>query len=111
MSGGDLEFVKTAVAVINLFGTIGVALWAWLRGPSEANTKRLESLDGEVQGMGKKLLGIEGRLQFIPTDTDLSELRGDLKAMKATHEAFQREMHGMNAALQRIEEFLLKAPR
>lgn len=111
----DLEFVKTAIMVVNLFGTVGVALWAWLRGPSEANTKRLGALEEDVdmhrRDASTRLQQIEGRLQFIPTVTELGELQADMRELKSTQASFHREMHQARESLTRIEDFLLRAPR
>lgn len=107
----DLEFVKTAIMVINLLGTCGVAVWAWLRGPSEANTKRLETLEHGVEEQRRdttsRLDKIEGRLQFIPTVTELGALQADMRELKATQASLQREMHRVVESNTRIEDFLL----
>jgi chromosome segregation ATPase len=106
----DAEAARTIIAVTNLLGTIGVAVWAWLRGPSEANTSRLETLDEELQEQRRGLAAIEGRLQFIPTVNELGALQADMREARATQDSLRREMHQVRESLTRIEDFLL-SPR
>lgn len=106
------QLVSTALMLMNFLGTIGVAVWVWLRSPSEANTERLDKHDEELENLrretGDRLVAIESRLQFIPTVTEMGTLQADVREVKATQDAFQRELHQARLSLTRIEDFLMK---
>ena len=105
------QLVSTVLMLANFAGTVGVAVWVWLRGPSEANAKHLDQLDQELERLsratGDRLLAIEGRMQFIPTVTEMGDLQAEVREMRATQASLQREMHQMGVSLARIEDFLL----
>ena len=106
------QLVSTALMLMNFVGTIGVAVWVWLRSPSEANTERLDKHDQELEDLrretGERLVAIESKLEFIPTVNDMGTMQADVRAVKATQDAFQRELHQARLSLNRIEDFLMK---
>lgn len=111
----SLDTINNLIPLINLLGTIGVALWVWLRSPSQAQVSRLEQHDEEIEGLrrdtGDRLVAIESRLQFIPTVTELSELQASVREINANQESLQREVHAMRDSVRRIEDFLLRTTR
>lgn len=108
----DWEFVRTVIMLVNLAGTAGVALFAWMRKPSEANSEQLKELREALQqrdaSNSSRFDKIETRLQFIPTVTELGKLQADVREVTATQQAMQRDVHRMSGSLTRIEDFLLK---
>ena len=51
---------------------------------------------------------LESDIKHLPTQPEFAELQADMRAMKATQDAIQRETHTARLALTRIEDHLLK---
>jgi len=116
----DYEAGRFWLGMLNAVGTVAVFAYTWfatrdkdnaqhIKAVEEALSKRIAEYSLKVNDLNTKVAGIEQTLKYMPSQDDISELQGDMKAIKANQEATQREWHTIRQSLNRIEDFLLKA--
>jgi len=116
----DYEAGRFWLGVLNALGTVAVFGYTWfatrdkdnaqhIKAVEEALSQRIAAYSLKMTDLNTKVVGIEQTLKYMPSQDEISELQGDMKAIKANQEATQREWHTIRQSLNRIEDFLLKA--
>ena len=108
----DYDAGRFWLGVLNILGTLAVFAYTWIATRDKDNTKHIkaveEVLNSKVAECSNRLVNVEQALKYMPSQDEISELQGDMKAIKANQEATQREWHTIRLSLNRIEDFLLK---
>lgn len=80
----------------------------WLRKPGQdAGQKAQQALTNAAELEGR-LNVIEERMKHMPSDGELADLAGTVKAIEATLESLQQGQETMRKSTSRIEDFLLR---
>ena len=108
----DLEFGKFALMLANSIGTLGVAAYTFVATRDKDNSQHIKAVEVALTKVigehTSRLERMETQMDYMPTPQQLSDMQGDMKAMKATQEAIQRDMQALRLGQNRIEDFLLK---
>lgn len=113
----------TSVQVLNLwalvmltFTNLGVVLWNIFSGPSKRNAAKLEEHGRAIDGHGQRLSVMERVQKDMPSRDDIhrmaltmTEVKGDIKAMRVEVEGNMAIMERLEAIVSRHENHLLKA--
>lgn len=103
------------LGVINLLGTAGVAVYAWIVAQSKNSTQHIKALEQvflEKMGeYGSRMDKVETQMGFLPTPQQISAMQGELREIAATqraqHTANDQRLNAMTATMQRVEDHLL----
>lgn len=91
---------------------LGSVVYTWIATRDKDNSQHIKAvetaLSARIADHASRIDRLESDMEHVPGSSELSKLMSDLKAMQATQEAAQREMHGMRLSVNRIEDFLLK---
>ncbi len=68
-----------------------------------------EELAGRLRDHGNRILVLEQRMDHLPDGQQLSELAGDMKAIKAEMAGLARELAPLTRSVDRISDYLLSA--
>jgi 3-hydroxyacyl-CoA dehydrogenase len=108
----DPELMKLLMAVGNMLGTLAVALYTYLATQDKDNSKHIkaveETLAKAISEHTSRIDKMEAHLKFLPTQQQVSDLQGDIKAMKVMQEAAREDSRLMRTSLTRLENFLYK---
>lgn len=99
MSLASLQF---GLSVLSLVMTLGFSVYAWLVGRASARA-------GEVAALASRVTTLEERVRHLPDLDRLIEMHGDMQAVKAELSALRDSIRPIAAALDRINEYLLRA--
>lgn len=108
----DYDAGRFWLGMLNILGTVAVFAYTWIATRDKDNTKHIkaveEVMNTRLAEYGNRMINVEQALKYMPSQDEISELQGDMKAIKANQEATQREWHTIRLSLNRIEDFLLK---
>ena len=76
--------------------TLLLALVVWLRKPGEQAAQAVNLLNGVVAKLQEEVRVLQERIQHMPTDEELAQLKGDVATIKA-------EVKGVSQLLERVE--------
>lgn len=82
--------------VLRWLVTLLLALVVWLRKPGEQAAQAVQLVDASVTKLQAEVRVLQERIQHMPTDEELAQLKGDVSAIKA-------EVKGVSALLERVE--------
>ena len=112
MDGMNYEMGRFWLGALNVLGTVAVAVYTWIATRDKDNAQHIKAVEvaltAAVAAHTSRIERLENDIKHLPTQPEFSELQGDMRAMKATQEAIQRETHTVRLALTRIEDHLLK---
>lgn len=98
-----------AIAVI--FMPLGSVIYTWIATRDKDNSQHIKAVEAalgaRIADHASRLDRLERDISHMPTSADIADLKADLKAMQATQEASQREVHGIRLTSNRIEDYLL----
>ena len=107
----DIDFLRNAVIVVNTIGMAVISLVVWLRKPGEDASKAVHALRADLteqhNGLNVRLGKLEERIEHMPSSTELAELEGSVKEIKAQNNAQSERLNSISASVARIENFLL----
>lgn len=99
-----LDFVQSAVLVV-----------LWLRKPGQDAAAAVRSLgervDGQIAALQKEQAVLKERVDHMPTDDELTELEGTVRAINERTVGMASGMDTVRTQLNRIEQYLLNAKR
>ncbi len=109
----DNESTRT---LILLFGSIVLpittAIYTWIATRDKDNSRHIKAvekvLNERVADLTSRADRAEAALQHLPRTEEIAALKGDLRAMEAKQEAALRETKDTRAAVNRIEDYLLR---
>lgn len=113
MSGGDLDLAPVIVwaSALALLLSLGTTIWNLLNSGAKRNALRLDNHSTRLTEHDHRIAAIEQTLRGVPGQTDfhalqlsLSEMRGDLREMRAI-------MGRMETIVTRHEDHLLEGKR
>lgn len=115
----DYEAGRFWLGVVNLLGTVAVFAYTFVATRDKDNAKHIDAVEEalnkkvaeygvKVSDVNSKVSGIEQTLKYMPSQDEIAELQGDMKAVKANQEATQRDWATIRNSLNRIEDFLLR---
>ncbi len=92
-----------------------MALLMWLRKPGMDATKAVGELrthiDERFTSIDKRLSTQEERALHVPSDQEIAELEGELKALRERVNGMGDTLSTIQRAVTRIEDFLLRGAR
>lgn len=89
--------------------TVGVGLYTVMASRRSASTAEAQALDKRLNNHHTRLVTVEQQLLHLPDAKQMSELAGDMKAVKAELAGVARELAPLARALDRINDYLLNA--
>ncbi len=104
-----LETLKSWVPVVIGVGTIilGILL---VRLRSEITNSQLP-LHGDLKALEQRVALVEQRVEAMPTDSQLADLRGELRAMKATVDHMSEGLSRVSGQIEFTNRLLLEGKR
>lgn len=112
-------YLALALGVINLLGTAGVGVYAWIVAQSKNSTQHIKALEQVfLQKMGEygsRLDKVETHMGHMPTPHQLSQLQSELRELaatqKANHVANTDKLLALTTSQNRVEDYLLRGSR
>ncbi len=116
----DYDAGRFWLGVLNALGTLAVFGYTYFATRDKDNAQHIKAVETALSNriaehilkmteLTSRVTTVEQTLKYMPSQDEISELQGDMKAIKANQEATQREWHTIRQSLNRIEDFLLKA--
>lgn len=89
--------------------TVLIGLYSLLAARRSASTAEAQELNTRLTNHHTRILTVEQQLLHLPDAKQMSELAGDMKAVKAELAGVARELAPLARALDRINDYLLNA--
>lgn len=102
----DWDFITRAGQFVF---TVVIGLYSLLAARRSASTAEAQALDKRLTNHHTRILTVEQQLLHLPDGKQMSELAGDMKAVKAELAGVARELAPLARALDRINDYLLNA--
>lgn len=106
------------VAALSMLLSVGTAIWNIFSGPSRKNAERLGAHGKELDALAGRVAALEQAQRSMPTKDDMhalhlgmSEMRGDMKAMRASMEGNAKVMGRLETIVTRHEDHLLEGSK
>jgi septal ring factor EnvC (AmiA/AmiB activator) len=105
-----LDLVDTVRAWIPIAATVATVVLALLVMRMRAEiSASLRPVDGDLRQLDRRVALVEQRLESMPTDSELAELRGDLKRLMAEIDHIGAEVARLARQLEATNHILLDA--
>ncbi|WP_175716571.1 DUF2730 family protein [Burkholderia anthina] len=109
----DHDIVRT---LIMIFGSIvlpiSAAVYTWIATRDKDNSRHIKAVEAvlteQIAKLNSRMDQAEATIKHMPSSSEISGLKADLRALDAQQEAALREMKGMRGSINRIEDFLLR---
>lgn len=120
MTGMDYEagrfWLALALGVINILGTVGVGVYAWIVAQSKNSTQHIKALETvflqKIGEYGSRIDKVETHMSYMPTPQQLSNMQGDLREFgaiqKSQHESNHQKLTALTLSMQRVEDYLME---
>lgn len=99
------DFSKLA-GIIALLISIGNGIWVWISRPAHDIGKRVDAVDGRVDGTLENLKAHDRRIQRVEDDLRHLPTKSDLHAVEQKVTAIKTELDIVARVLTRIDDFL-----
>ncbi|WP_374293165.1 DUF2730 family protein [Paenirhodobacter enshiensis] len=103
-----------AIALSQLL-TFGMTVWGLMSSGSRANSRRIDDHAVRLQGHAERIAQLEQAGLALPTREDLhkltlaiSDVRGEIREMRASQSGFAEHTRRQETVLNRVEQFLLE---
>lgn len=104
----DFDLAKFMVTTLV---SIGAIIYTWIATKDKDNSQHIkaveEALGKSIATHSSRLDKIETALMHIPTQDELAELQGDMKAVKEAQQSMRTEIETMRKSVDRILDYLL----
>lgn len=112
-------WASVAFGGINLLGTIGVGVYAWIVSQGKDSARHIKALESvmlqKMAEHGSRLDLVETHMKYMPSPAQLLQMQGDLREIQATqraqHDANTSKLSTLAVSVERIEDFLLGQKR
>lgn len=94
------EELKVGIQVLQFICMFGLALYTFL-------SNRRVAKDTELQEVKHRVTVIEERVKNIPTHQSVTEMMGDIKAIRAELKGMNTELGRLNIDVDRVNDYLL----
>ncbi len=101
------SWISATVALVNMLGTIAVALWVWLDGRNRVTTDRVADVERRQSDADARLDVVDARLGLTPAHEDLGRVYGRLEAINAHLKELGGEVHGLVRQVAMLNQHLL----
>ncbi|WP_336816901.1 hypothetical protein [Burkholderia gladioli] len=109
----DSEIIRT---LINFFGSIALpvasAIYTWIATRDKDNAKHIKAVEEVLHKQIARLTSrqdqTEAVMKHLPRSEEIAALKGDIRALQAESQASLRETKDTRAAVNRIEDYLLR---
>lgn len=105
------EMGRFWLSALSLLASVAVGCYTWIATRDKDNSQHIKAVEkamAEHMALhAARLDRLETNLAHLPTEREFGKWQGDMRAMQATQEATQRDMHVVRIQLERIENFLL----
>lgn len=102
----DWDFITRAGQFVF---TVVIGLYSLLAARRSASTAEAQALDKRLNNHHTRIVTVEQQLIHLPDAKQMSDLAGDMKAVKAELAGGARELAPLARALDRINDYLLRA--
>ncbi|MDR7024377.1 DUF2730 family protein [Pseudomonas peli] len=102
----DWDFITRAGQFVF---TVVIGLYSLLAARRSASTAEAQALDKRLNNHHTRIVTVEQQLIHLPDAKQMSDLAGDMKAVKAELAGVARELAPLARALDRINDYLLRA--
>lgn len=106
------------VAALSMLVSFGTAIWNIFSGPSRKNAERLGAQGKELDALAARVASLEQAQRVMPTKDDMhalhlgmSEMRGDLREMRAAMDGNMKVMGRLETIVTRHEDHLLEGSK
>ncbi|CQR43707.1 hypothetical protein THICB3320757 [Thiomonas sp. CB3] len=97
----------TIIDAIQTIGLFVIGVYGWGIRKAMNNLRQLQKLDGEVDGVDKRVTALEHTIRHAPTHTDLAAIYGRINLMAERQSEMNGSLAGIQRGLDRVEEHLL----
>lgn len=119
----DYEQARFWFNVLNALLTVAVGIYTYFATRDKDISKRFEMLADKTSAAiltledklepllsqhNSRLDRIESDMKHMPNHQEISELKGDMKAVKVFQESIELQLETMRKGVNRIEDFLLR---
>lgn len=104
----ELNFGLSALGAVS---ALGAAIYTWIATQDKDNSQHIKAVETALGNVlaehASRLDKVETALLHLPTQNELSELQGDMKAVKEAQQGVRSELAGVKSSVDRMFEFLL----
>ena len=105
-------------SAIALLLSVGTTVWNIFSGPSRQNGARIGAQGKEIDALALRVAALEQKQSVMPTKDDMhalhlgmSEMRGDMREMRAAMEGNMKVMGRLETIVTRHEDHLLEGSK
>jgi len=89
--------------------TLALGLYSFMASRRSASAAEAKALSDRLNQQDQRLLTLEQQMLHLPDSKQLSDLAGDMKAIKAELAGVARELAPLARSVDRINDYLLNA--
>lgn len=102
------EAAKVWVDVFQFAWMIGATIWAFWGNKSKETQDKVDAVEKRTQDHEKWLTRLNEQVKHLPTGTELEELVGDVKGLRAEVAGMSDAFKGVTRQLELINSYLLE---
>jgi len=106
-----MEEANFALAALGPLSAVGAAIYTWIATQDKDNSQHIKAVETALSKAlaehASRLDKVETALTYMPSKDDMSELKGDVKALKESQIGVRSELSGIKASVDRMNEYLL----
>ncbi|WP_048648963.1 DUF2730 family protein [Nitratireductor soli] len=101
-------FIQTwSGPLASLLAVISI-VYTWLTARSKANEGKISGHEKKLTAHDRRIQGLEAEVKHLPRTEDVHDLRVSLEQVKGSLGRLEESHIGINRAVRRMEEFLMK---
>lgn len=105
------EELNLALSALGTLAALGAAIYTWIATQDKDNSQHIKAVETALGNVlaehASRLDKVETALTYMPSKDDMSELKGDMKALRESQRGVRSELAGMKASVDRMNEYLL----
>ncbi|MEO9612620.1 MAG: DUF2730 family protein [Nitratireductor sp.] len=103
-----IEDIRTWSGPIASLLAIGGIVYTWLTARSTSNEGKIQAHEKKLIEHDRRVQALEGEFTHLPTKDDFALLRIAIEQIKAPLGRLEENQAGLERAVRRIDEFLMK---
>lgn len=106
----DIDW-KLVIDALQWLTTMAACVYAWLANRKKEITLLREqcgAIDGRLGAIGQRLEGAAGHREFSEINLKLETQRGEMHVLRASHDAQQAQIKGLQYGIDRVNNYLLE---
>jgi len=104
----NYEATKVWIDAAQFLWMIAATIWAFWGNKAKETNARIDGIEKKTVDHDKWLTRVNEQVKHLPTNAELEELVGDVKALKAGMDGMRDALKGITRQLELINEYLLE---